>query len=115
MDEEAQLLRETQDYLRDHRNATKSDILDVVEDLSIALLDQWVDEGRIQLYDPVAEMNKVRCMYCGREVSGGGTVCKTCQIKKTLGQKTGGPTAPAKPSTADVKQQRIGGMHFKKK
>ncbi|MBI1389236.1 MAG: hypothetical protein GC154_12390 [bacterium] len=115
-DEEEQLLRDTQDYLRDNRNAAKWEILDAVEDVDMELLEKWVREKRINLVNLEEEMSKKHCMYCGREVQGPGTICRTCMIKKNVSQK---PTLADKMEENEKKDaapaaQRTG-MHFKKR
>lgn len=113
-EEENQLLRDTQDYLRNHRNASKPEILDAVEDLDVALLNRWVCEGRIQLHTPEDALNKVYCMYCGREVTGGGVMCKTCLVKKKLSENKMKPPQPEIIIEEETKK-RSAGMFVKKR
>lgn len=109
--EEEALLRETQDYLRDNRSAQIWQILEAIEDLEAGLLDKWVEEKRINLVKPEDEAGKKQCMYCGREVTGAGNICKTCQVKKKLSSTKPAPVVKEKEDEAKAKRT---GMHFKR-
>ncbi|MDP8243948.1 MAG: hypothetical protein P9L94_07695 [Candidatus Hinthialibacter antarcticus] len=107
--EEEALLRETQDYLRDNRSAQIWQILEAIEDLEAGLLDKWVGEKRINLVKPEDEAGKKQCMYCGREVTGAGNICKTCEVKKKLSSSK--PTLKKEDEGPKAKRT---GMHFKR-
>lgn len=110
--EEEELLRATQDYLRDNRSAQIWQILEAVEDLDAGLLDKWVEEKRINLVQPADELGKKKCMYCGREVTGQGNICKTCQVKKKLTENKS-PVSLVEKEDEGPKTKRSG-MHFKR-
>lgn len=112
--EEEEMLKETQDYLRDNRSAAMWEILEAVEDLNQALLDKWIDQGRVTVVDPIEEASKKRCMYCGREVKGAGNICKTCEIKKTLSSAKKPASTLDQPKKEDTDKAKRSGMHFKR-
>ncbi len=113
-DEEEELLRQTQDYLRDHRNAQ---IFELIEELEIEqwMLEKWVNEKRITLVTPESEMGAKKCSECGRKMkpSDAGNICKTCQLKRLMNKK---PTEKktAEPD-AELTKDESRGMHFKRK
>lgn len=112
--EEDELLRETQEYLRQNRSASKIEILDEVE-VEPWLLDKWVTENRINIIDQEELMSKRYCVECGREIKGGGeSICRTCQLKKLSSKGSSSKT----PSLDKVEQSETKktsrGMHYKK-
>ncbi len=110
--EEEELLRATQNFLRDNRNSQIWQILEAIEDLEAGLLDKWVEEKRINLIKPEDEAGKKQCMYCGREVTGAGNVCKTCEVKKKLSSSK--PAALLEEKDDDAPKAKRSGMHFKR-
>ncbi len=81
-DEEEKLLRETQEYLRQHR---KAPILEVVEAIGLEqwMLDKWIEEKSITFQDPSEQKKNLSiCSNCGREITAGQILCKTCQYKQ---------------------------------
>lgn len=114
--EEEELLRETQNYLRDNRQAQIWELVDNVEGVEQWLIEKWVKEERIHVYDPEQEASKKRCQYCGREVIGAGTVCKTCEVKKTIASKGKKPSAEDQLLKKDESDKAArSGMHFKRR
>ncbi|MGI6455655.1 MAG: hypothetical protein ACOX5R_08525 [bacterium] len=108
--EEERLLRETQQYLREHKLAT---VAQVVEDLDIRceLVDKWCKEKRINLVHEEDFIAIRRCQYCGREIAPSqGFTCKTCQIKRLGLVKTTTPETPE----ADPNRKKAGGMYYHK-
>ena len=49
-EEEEQLLRDTQAYLRDNRNASKAEVMSEME-LDPETLEQWIESKRINEFD----------------------------------------------------------------
>lgn len=107
--EEESLLKETQTYLRSNRNAPMFEVMREVE-VAQWMLEKWILEKRIQIVKPEEEMSKLRCMYCGREVEPGISICKTCQLRK-LSEKPQ-KDKPAAVPDAEPKAKRSG-MHVK--
>ncbi len=115
-EEEEQLLRETQAYLREHRNAA---LYEIIEDLEIEewLLQKWINEKRINLVTNQELMNKQTCIECGRELKKNetGSICKTCQLKKLMKKKTSGAESPSLKKQESEQTDPSKGMHLKKK
>lgn len=111
-EEEEELLRETQAYLRDNKAAAKCDVLDALE-LEPWMLDKWIQDKRIAEFDESEQVNKRICMYCGREVKEGQTICRTCQLKKM--SKSGGSSSGGgeTKNIDDPLKKASRGMHFK--
>lgn len=107
--EEEALLRETQEYLRENRAAA---LFQIIEDLDIDqdLIEKWVREKRITLQSPEEMMGKRFCMECGREMTGPGKLCKTCQLKKIMKKDEKHSTEREK-----TKETLRGGMYIKRK
>lgn len=116
-EEEEKMLSQIQAYLRDNRQAPKTEILDEHEELETWMLDKWIEEGRVNLYDPDAEdLSDKSCIYCGRPVKGDGEICKTCQIRKSITEGKKPAAEPmAKPQEKAPEKSVRHGMHFKKR
>lgn len=112
IEEEEALLRETQKYLREHRNAS---VFEVMNDLDVdrAQLDKWSKEKRISILQPDQVVAKRVCMYCGREVPEGSQICRTCQIKKLSDKKSPFESSKEPETEEEVKKSR--GMFYKKR
>lgn len=110
-EEEESLLKDTQTYLRSHRNAPVFEVMLHVE-VPQWMLEKWIQEKRIQIVKPEEEMSKLRCQYCGREIQPGMTMCKTCQLRKLSEKPPKEKSEPAPAPDADLKPKRSG-MHVK--
>jgi len=87
-EEEEELLRSAQEFLRNNREAGVHDLIDELE-LEQWMVEKWVNEKRINLLKEEELHNKRYCTECGRELkSETGTVCKTCQFKKVMKKKS---------------------------
>ncbi|MEW6235008.1 MAG: hypothetical protein AB1656_06450 [Candidatus Omnitrophota bacterium] len=114
LEAEDELLRKTQDYLRQNRNASKVEVLMELE-LEPLMLEKWIKENRVNIIDPEQEQGKRLCVECGREVKGGGTICRTCQLKKLTKPKPAAPGENKESSPEESIKNISRGMHFKKK
>ncbi|MBD3265106.1 hypothetical protein GF373_00420, partial [bacterium] len=117
-EEEEELLRATQRYLRENRNASPASVLtDLNEeglDVTQMLLEKWVQEKRINLKsEEEALEGKPRCMYCNREIKEGERICRTCQIKR-LGGKKEKDTLSSPTKDDSGRKSPSAGMHYKK-
>lgn len=109
-DEEEELLRQTQDFLRKNRGAAVFEILEEVE-LEQWMLEKWITEQRITLSNPEDLKAIPRCSACGREIKSGETICQTCKFKNLASKKP----APEKQKPAEEEAEKPArtGMHFK--
>ena len=111
--EEEELLRQAQEYLRQNRNAA---VFQIVQELDIdqMLIEKWVKEKRLNIVTAEDLQDKKFCLECGREIKGAGTLCKTCQLKKVLKK---GPSAASPTASSDAgspAKKAVRGMVFKK-
>jgi hypothetical protein len=109
--EEEKLLRKTQDYLRKNRNAPKYEVMAEVG-LTQWMVEKWIGEKRICIYDPTETPAAPRCNSCGRETKPGEPLCKTCQFKRLSASNTKKSPEPAKESDG-MKSGSSRGMHYK--
>ncbi len=109
-DEEEELLRQTQDFLRKNRAAAVFEILEEVE-LEQWMLDKWVAEQRITLSNPADLQAIPRCSSCGREIKQGEEMCQTCKFKKLTSKKPS--SQQEKPAEEEKDKPARTGMHFK--
>ncbi len=114
-EEEDQLLKETQEYLRKNRNASKAQVISDL-DLSTEMMDNWIRSKRIHFFQEEELRSKRYCSSCGREIKENQTICRTCQLKK-LSSKEKKPKILEKEKTKTEEQppEPSKGMHFKKK
>ncbi len=110
-EEEENLLRQTQDFLRKNRAAAVFEILEEVE-LEQWMLEKWVAEQRITLSNPSDLQAIPRCSSCGREIKIGQNMCSTCKFKK-LAAKKPSSTQKDKPAEEEKEKTTRSGMHFK--
>ncbi|MGC9327599.1 MAG: TIGR03826 family flagellar region protein [Candidatus Hinthialibacter sp.] len=110
-EEEERLLRKTQDYLRKNRTAP---MLDVISEIGVEqwMIEKWIDEKRISLYDPEAPSGVHYCASCGRETKPGELLCKTCQFKH-MSAKNKNSTKWDEDKIIE-KRERARGMYFKR-
>lgn len=108
-EEEERLIKITQAYLRAHRNAPVFEVMQNV-DVPQWMLDKWILEKRIQFVKPEEEMSKLRCLYCGREIEPGISICKTCQIRKLTEKPPMGKNSSEAETKSKIKRT---GMHVK--
>ncbi len=99
-EEEEQMLKQTQNFLRENRNAGRHMLLMEIEGLTGDLIDKWVDTKRINLVtqEDLAEQEE--------------KANKQKQLLQKLMGKKSGP-APAKEDEEEDKPKRMG-MHFKR-
>ena len=114
--EEQELLRITQRYLREHRTASVANVLtDMCEEgteLEQWMLEKWIKEKRINLAPEEVSEIKPRCPFCSRELKEGEKLCKTCQLKKMMGKKDSSP--PPSSSTPDDSSKTSTGNYRKR-
>jgi predicted amidophosphoribosyltransferase len=84
--EEEALFEETLNYIRKNPNITMADVLENIE-IEQELLEQWIEEKRIQLFDSGKTETKTICIYCGRPINKGEKICKTCMYKQVALRK----------------------------
>lgn len=84
--EEEQLFQETQNYIRKNPQTSMADVLENV-DIEQELLEQWIEEKRIQFHDTEVTESKTICIYCGRPINQGEKICKTCMYKQITRKK----------------------------
>lgn len=108
---EEKLLRQTQDYLRKNRNAPKYEVMAEVG-LTQWMVEKWIGEKRITIYDPTEVSAVPRCNSCGRETKPGEPLCKTCQFKRLNANILKKAAEPANES-GGMKSGSPRGMTFK--
>lgn len=76
------------------------------------MVEKWIADKRITIYDP-AEVEAVpRCNSCGRETKPGEPLCKTCQFKR-LSSSPQKKVPELITPVEDIKSASSRGMHFK--
>ncbi|RJP26467.1 MAG: hypothetical protein C4527_14995 [Candidatus Omnitrophota bacterium] len=112
-EEEEELLRQTQDYLRDNRQAHLFEIVDAL-DIEQWMIEKWVKEKRINLITTEDQKAVRQCTECGRKLkeTDVGAICKTCQLKKLMKKGAQSPKAAEK---EEEKKEEARGMYFKKR